>query len=373
MAGVDDFEVRYVEVVGNVVSAPQVIRTVQRRVGIALVFDGTGQPIVSYLGGAPGFAPGTSLFWFQSDAVIARRTPPATWTETVLVADGDVASCGNPASDRGFLVGLFPAMAFDGVGRLHLASRDVHDGQFPLQDLAASDVEVVEDVIGNRVFRCAQPGGIDKQGHGGHLRMAIGPGNEPMIVHDQILSMVTGPGRDVRFQRRTSTGSWTQPAVVATVSDTMTGASLAYHPTTGAMFAVTDGATSRLQYWSNSDSSLANAAWQRVDVLTAGSSGWYPSLAVSSAGVPSIAFYHCSPRASVAADTCLQSEDELRLATQNGGAWTIESVDPEGGLAPQLAISSSGKRVIAYRTPAARRSNQTVEPTAGALKLALER
>lgn len=373
MAGVDDFDVKYVEVLNGVVAAPQVVRTVQRRAGIALVFDGTGQPIVSYLGGAPGFEPGNPVFWFQSDAVIARRAPPSAWTETVLITTGDVVTCGNPVSDRGFLVGVFPTMAFDGTGKLHLAYRDPHMAAFPFQDFAASDVEVVEDVIGNRVNRCAAEGGTIKPAWGGHLDMAIGPGLEPVLVHDKIQGGVDGVGRDVLFQRRQSNGTWTTPVTVATMSNTMSGPSVAGHTTAGVAFAVIDASVNQLQYWSNTDSTVASTAWQRENVLSSGSSGWYPSLAFSSAGVPSIAHYQCSQRASVADGDCLQSEDELRLATRVGATWAFESVDASGGVGPKLAFTSSDKRVIAYRMPAARRANLTVEPMAGALKLAIER
>ena len=373
MAGVDDFDVKYVEVLNGVVAPPQIIRTVQRRAGLALVFDGTGQPIVSYLGGAPGFEPGGPVFWFQSDAVIARRTPPSTWTETALVTTGDVVTCGNPASDRGFLVGVFPAMAFDGAGRLHLAYRDPHAAMFPFQDFAASDVEVVEDVIGTRSFRCAQPGGSDKGAWGGHLDMAIGPGLQPVLVHDKVFGGVVGAGQDVVFQRRQATGSWTAPVTVATVSNTMSGASVAGHASVGVALAVTDAATNQLQYFSNADSMVPSSAWQRENVLSSGSSGWYPSLAFSSAGVPSIVHYQCSQRASVAEGDCLQAEDDLRLATKRGTTWSFESVDPAGGVGPKLAFTSADKRVIAYRVPAARLANGSAEPTAGALKLAIER
>ncbi len=371
MAGVDDYDVKYVEVQNGVVASPQVVRTVQRRAGIALVFDGTGQPIISYLGGAPGFEPGGAVFWFQSDAVIARRTP--AWTETVLVTGGDVVTCGNPVSDRGFLVGVFPTMAFDGTGKLHLAYRDPHSAQFPMADFAGSDVEVVEDVIGTRSFQCVKPGGSDKGGWGGHLDMAIGPGLEPVLVHDKQFGGVAGTGQDVVFQRRQSTGTWTAPVTVATMSNTMSGPSVAGHSTVGVAFAVVDATVNQLQYWSNADSMVASTAWQRENVLSTGSSGWYPSLAFSSAGVPSIAHYQCSSRSSVPDGDCRQSEDDLRLATRTGPTWTFESIDASGGVGPKLAFTSGDKRVIAYRVPGARRADTSVEPTAGALKLAIER
>lgn len=160
---------------------------------------------------------------------------------------------------------------------------------------------------------------------------------------------------------------------VATVTNTMSGPSVAGHTSAGVAIAVTDAATNQLQYLSNADSMVTSSAWQRENVLSSGSSGWYPSLAFSSTGVPSIAHYQCSQRASVAEGDCQQAEDDLRLATKRGTTWSFESVDPAGGVGPKLAFTSADKRVIAYRVPAARLANGSVEPTAGALKLAIER
>jgi hypothetical protein len=376
--GVPDHDIKYVEVVNGVASPPETIRFVQRRIGLAIAFDPMERPVVSYLGGAQGFEPGMSIFWFQSDSVVTTRMGPNQWVETIVTQNGDDVTCGNPVSDTGFLVGLFPALAFDSTGKLYLAYRDTHNGQYPQQDWAGSDVEVIENVRGTRRPVCVQNGGDNKQGGGGRIRMAIGANDQPGIVYDKALGGADTRGNDVVFQRRLPTGQWTGPALVSNISDTMTGASLAYHPNEGWAIAVTDGQTNKLLYRRNTDPDVDSRRWQQAEeVFASGTGGWYPSLALdvdpAFPGEPSIAYYVCSRRDQVTAAECSQDQDELRVARRSGGVWRETVVDRGGGYAPQLAFLPSGKRVIAYRVPAAINGSNRVEPTAGAVKLAIER
>lgn len=378
MAGVKDYDIKYVEVVNGVASAPEIIRYVQRKIGLALVFDSMGRPIASYLGGAQGFEMGMSVYWFQSDSVIARRTAPGTWVETIVTTDGDNVMCGNGVSDIGFLVGLYPALAFNSAGELYMAYRDTHNGQYPQQDWAGSDVEVIENVLGGRRLVCAQNGGNNKAGWGGRIRMIIGPNDQPAIIYDKALGGADTRGNDVAIQRRLANGTWSPPDLVANVSDTMTGASLGWHANEGWAFAVTDRQTNKLLYRRNPDPNANSMMWESpTEVYASGTGGWYPSLAMDNdpafAGEPSIAYYVCSRRDQVAPGDCSQDQDELRVARRSAGVWREQTVDVGGGFAPQLAFLPSGKRVIAYRVPGAVRGDGSVEPTAGAVKLAIEK
>jgi hypothetical protein len=379
MAGVKDYDIKYVEVVNGVASAPEIIRYVQRKIGLALVFDPMGRPIASYLGGAQGFEVGMSIYWFQSDSVVARRMAPGTpWVETVVTTDGDNVRCGNGVSDIGFLVGLYPALAFNQAGELYMAYRDTHNGQYPQQDWAGSDVEVIENVLGSKRLICAQNGGNNKAGWGGRIRMIMGPNDQPAIIYDKALGGADTRGNDVAIQRRLENGTWSPVEVVANISDTMTGAWLAWHANEGWSFAVTDRQTNKLLYRRNPDPNANSMMWESPqEVYASGTGGWYPSLALDNdpafAGEPSIAFYVCSRRDQVPPSDCPQDQDELRISRRSSGVWREVVVDTGGGFAPQLAFLPNGKRVVAYRVPAAIRANGSVEPTAGAVKLAIEK
>jgi hypothetical protein len=371
--GQPDFDIKYVEwKQGALVGPPETLRFVQRKVGIALAFDPTnGEPVVAYLGGAAGFVQGMSIFWFQSDAVINRRTN-GVWTETVIATTGDQVTCGNVVSDRGLLVGLWPALAFDSTGKLYFGYRDGHDGQFPQQDWGGSDVEVWSGTTTPSMGACVAEGGNNKNAYGGHLQMIMGPNNQPAVVHDQMFGTADSNGTNVVFQLKGAT-TWPMPGgTLLNISNTQTGPALAWDAMEGFGIAVVDRSASQLTYVN----SLNGAAWSNPDpVFGAGSGGWYPSLAMDPINhEPSIAFYICSPRNGIAETSCLTTEDELRVTQRIAGTWRETVVDPEGGFAPKIGFFASGKRVVVYRLP------PSVDPTTGLtstkvgkLKIAVER
>ncbi len=165
-----DYEIRYIQVEGGQVSPPERVDTVQRVYGLSVAFDSNGRAAVAYLGGGSD----ESAYWFQSDLEVAFRTAPNTWTSRIPVTMGNQATAGNPVSDRGFLVGLNPAIVFKGT-EAFVAYRDGHDGQFPQQDWAGSDLELVSGGPDTWTPRVVAAGGDNKQAYGGHIAMVMGP------------------------------------------------------------------------------------------------------------------------------------------------------------------------------------------------------
>lgn len=281
--------------------------------------------------------------------------------------------CGNAVSDRGFLVGLWPALVFDSTGKLYFAYRDGHAGQFPEQDWKASDVELWEGPLPPSRGTCLAAGGNNKSAWGGHNQMVIGPADQPAIVYDQMFGTGDTNGINVVFQQRiSSTSSWSPPAKLLNIPNTQTGASLAYDAVEGFGIAVVDRATNELSY----TNSLNGTAWSAPDpVFGIGTGGWYPSLAMDPVNhEPAIAFYVCSARGSINETGCTNSEDRLMVTQRIAGVWQQKLVDEQGGYHPKLGFFSSGRRVIVYRTPPAidAQTGLTV-PGVGALKIAVER
>ncbi len=372
MAGRDDYDIKYVEWKKGVISPIQTVRFVQQIIGISLVFDPTtGEPIMAYLGGPDGFVMGDSVFWFQHEAVINRRSGGSTWTETIVASTGNQITCGNVVSDRGFLVGLWSTIAIDSTGKMYLAYRDAHAGQFPFQDWNGSDLELWEGPIPPTTGTCLAQGGEPKSARGGHNQLVIGPDNEPAIVHDQMFNSADSNGVNVVFQFRKA-GVWSTPALKLTISNTQTGPSLAYDSQEGYGIAVVDRGTDQLSYIN----SLDGTNWNAVDpVFGAGAGGWYPSLAMDPINhEPAIAFYVCSPKSGATETGCLNTEDKLMVTQRIADTWREVLVDANGGYHPKIGFFASGKRVIAYRTPPAVDSatGQTITGV-GALKLAVER
>jgi hypothetical protein len=358
----DDYEIRYIQISGGQVSPAEKVATVQRVYGVSVAFDSNGRPAVAYLGGGSD----DSVFWLQSDTAVAFRTGNNQWTQSIAVTMGNQATAGNPVSDRGFLVGLNPALVFKGTQAI-VAYRDGHDAQFPQQDWAGSDLEVAVGGTGGWTPTVVAAGGNNKQAYGGHISMVMGVNGEPAVVHDQVFGSADGTGSNVLFQRRNSNGTWTGVLQVQTVGNAQKGASLAYDSTLGYGIAVVERSDNKLtfvQCRGNTGTQCTVAGdWTTPDpVYQAGTGGWYPSLAIDpKTHDPSIAFYICSNSPGVNEGSCNPNDDELRVTTRIEGNWRELLVDAEGGITPKMAYLSTGQRVIAYRAP----SN-------GVVKLAVE-
>lgn len=369
-SGFPDYFLKYVEwQQGAIVVSPETIRTSQRLSTLSVAFDpANGQPLVAHLGGGAGALMGMSPYWLQSDAVFSRRTGPNAWTDVIVATDGNQVTCGNPVSDRGFLVGLFPNIGFDGTGKLYFAYRDSHDGQFPMQDFAASDVEVWG---GNPLSgECAAAGGNNRNGVGGHLQMTIEASNRVALAFDQVYA-ADQSGQNVLFHVRAPNGMWTMPTTILSVTNTQTGPSLASDPVEGFGIAVLERAANELKYIHSSNGTV----WSQPDpVFGAGSGGWYPHLAMDPVNhEPAITFYVCSTSTSTNELNCPVGQDELRVTQRIGGTWGDTLVDLEGGFSPKLGFFDSGKRVVVYRVPPAVLPDGGVVLNEGALKIAVER
>ncbi|HEV3048731.1 MAG TPA: hypothetical protein VGX50_00380 [Longimicrobium sp.] len=359
--GSADYEIRYQQVEGGQVSAPEKIATVQRVNGVSLAFDASGRPAVAYLGGQSD----DSAFWYQSDLAVSFRTGPGQWTTSIPATRSNSAPSGNAFSDNGVVVGLNPAIVFNGTQAI-VAYRDVHGGQFPT-DYDGADVEVATGGTGGWTLRVAALGGDSKLGYGGHISMVMANG-QPALVHDKVLSSADNFGSDVLFQRRNADGSWTLPFKVQTVANAQQGASLAWDPALGYGIAVVNRSSSLLTFveckGTTATRCTAITDWTTPDpVYQTGTGGWFPSLAIDpSTHEPSIAFYNCSSASGANEGGCNANDDELIVSTRIEGNWREVLVDADGGWTPKMAYLSSGQRVIAYRDPAK-----------GNMKLAVER
>lgn len=364
VAGVDDLNLNVVEWRAGVVTPPQTLRFMQRTAGVAVALHPTTkEPTVAYLGGPDRLLPNApSVFWFQHDAALATRSNGA-WAEVAARTEGDI--CTNAGAPlNGSIVGLWPALRFDAQGRVVFVWRDVRFAQ-NTTDYTGSDLESVEGPLTMLTPRCVFEGFNTKPGIGARLMMVAGPADETVLVYDQNVRGGDTVGQDVVMQRRTATG-WTPPTVVLSSGDTQTGPQVAWDATLGYAVAVVRG--SILAYRRSADA----VTWENEEqVVSEGSGGWYPSLAVDPLShEPSLAYYACSRSSGVAITDCQTSQDALRLVSRGGGRWqTPVTVDEEGGANPRLGFFADGRRVIAYRVA------NTVDGAAraGVLKLAVER
>ncbi len=349
-----DYNLTYIEWKDGVVGSPEVIDKVQRIYGVSVAFQTSGEPAIAYLGGMAQ----ASAFWFQNDLLIAYRNG-GTWTKQTVTTQGSDCPCPQAmTASRGFLVGLFPSLAFSGTTAF-VSYRDGHDGQFPQQDWAGSDAKLSQGGPTAWTHSCVRTGLDNKQAYGTRTSLVVANG-QPAFVHDQAFGGADALGQNVLFERRQADGGWGPPRTLLSISNVQTGASLAYDPTEGYGVAAVDRSENKLVYTHSIDGTTFTTADQ---VFQSGSGGWFPSLAMDPINhEPAIAYYFCTPRPDGTEGSCPATDDELRVTQRSGGNWHETVVTTEGVYSPRLGFLSSGKRVVAYRA----------QPK-GELRLAVER
>ena len=94
-----NYDLKYVEWNNGIASAPERIRSMQRMVGLSLAFDPLShQAVTTFLGGDPQFVVGKSIFWYQNDLAVARRTMAGTWVESDVVTTSAPPRCSHGAA-----------------------------------------------------------------------------------------------------------------------------------------------------------------------------------------------------------------------------------------------------------------------------------
>jgi hypothetical protein len=372
------YTINYVTYQNGVVSTPSIVRTVQRTLGLTLAYLPDGTPAIGYLGGAnyvyngpdAGYTPTGSTYWLESQAAIAYLLADGGWGENVCMQDSTAGGafnvgglpCVNPAlMNRGSVVGLWPSLVFDG-GTAIMVFRDVHDGQYPVQDWQASATKMCVGSpagwswaapIADDYCSCANTRGA----FGGHNQMIWGVNGALSVISDQMQNdqgEVFVGGHDVRFTMQNPDGTWTTPinpfittcpATGDTIHDTQTGPVMAYSVGTGYVVAVVDHSTDDLMYISSPD----GVSWGQIQhVYQQGTGGWYPSIAIDPiSGEAAVAFFICSLEPM--ATSCSATDAQLVVSELAPAGWQqVINVSGTQFYLPKLAFLSSGKPAIAY-------------------------
>jgi hypothetical protein len=377
-AGTDfnPYQVRYVQYANGKVSAPSVIDTISHPAyGLSLAIQSSGLPVVAYLGGASyGMGAAASIYWVNSQALVAYQQAGGTWTQQVANdAQHDmpaqmVNACPTLSmTDYGAagvgVLGLFPAIGFDSKGTAYDYFRNVHFGQSigTTSDFASSDINGEIGGPATWTDEWAYAGniwnydGAVQLGLGGHIRMAM-VHDQPALVTDEFSSSAgdNNSGENVDFMMRlasTPTSDWSCPQRIISAGATWTGPSMAWDATFGYAVTVYDAVATKLLYTSSTD----GVTWpgtNNVDDVYAGAGGWYPSIAISPVThKPTIADFLCSNvPGPTAIQQCAPAQQAIETRTFTGGSFAAGVVvDPAGGFEPKIGFLSTGKMVIAYR------------------------
>jgi len=294
--------------------------------GAALGVDSDGEPWVAWVDGEP------IDFWCGGHDLVLRG--PDGRTEVAVEESGQAAT-GEPASDAGSVVGLWPDLAFDPDGAPIVAYRDAHFGALQRDDRFRSDLELVRG--GGGFTHEAVDAGA---GAGDHNQVVVDASGRVVVA--TILPVVKqGEDRQGVWVARETDDGWERHRVVA--GEVGTDLSLVALPDGGLALAVwipLEG-SAVLYRWDGG----AWSDWSRTFLAR---DGWREGESADLAVLPDgrlVAAFHTCGRLADDPDNCDLADQGPSLAVEEaGGGFRVERIHQEGlaSCGREVALASSG-------------------------------
>jgi len=311
---------------------------------LAVAPDGT--PTIAALTGEPATLP---PYCGANDLGLYRRGADGSWAVEIAVAESDEAATGEPASDFGTVVGLWPALAFDPGGAPLLAYRDAHGGSLQGDDFTRADLEVAWGTAGGGWRHLAVDWG---KGAGQLNAAAFDDEGRPVLIQYNPRDDLISSERGLWALRSDDDGvSWLRYRLFA--GGVAERPSLAVDPTSGEVWVAWYDGELGLPYVAR----LADpgrfedeAGWEVTEIGDhVYDEGRYPSVAVSPSGVVGVAYQRCG-RASDGIGDCDPSRDAVVFAWRDGPVWEREVVeDEDDGLCGNYAgLVFSGEAPVVF-------------------------
>lgn len=324
----------------SLVEAPVVPLTPQ---GFDLKEDPQGRPSVAYLGGEPQMQ-----FCGGNDAVFSVRDG-GTWTPETAGAESGDSATGLPASDAGFVVGLWPALAFDANGNPALTYKDTHFGSMQHDDQYRADLEFA---LGGDSWSHEAPDPGEGAGNYGSL---LFDGEGRAVAFYAITIETQGNSRHgVWAARRETSGEWTlvKLHVGAIHREVVSLVAPGSGDLIAAWYSEAEKAV-RLRRLSDHEQFADAGAWS--DELVASNQydeGQFVSLALTPANQVALAYRRCKLLTATGGGCDLNDEGVI-FALDEGSYWSFQVVDEADigscGEYTSLDITDDGTAFISYR------------------------
>jgi hypothetical protein len=314
--------------------------------GLALAVSSAGIPTVAFTGSEP--QEGTQ-YCGSHDAVVGYREG-AGWRFEIAGAESGDSVTDNAASNAGFVVGLWPSLAYDLQGNLAVVHKDVHFGALQSDDFRRADAEFAWN-SGGWIHEAIDYG----EGAGDSSSIAFDTQGRPVVLYAIKAEAQAGNSRHgIWAARRELDGTWNQ--IRLHVGAAFQETAVAVHPETGdlvtAFYSAKDLAV-RVRTLSESERFEEIEAWSDEKVADPlYDEGQYVSLAFTPAGEIALAYHRCKLLTSNQ-DGCDQNDEAVIFAVEKESGWqkevVVESTGGSCGEYTSLAFDSKGTAFIAYR------------------------
>jgi hypothetical protein len=342
------YELRFAERTGpgqwaaETVDQPEVAFTPN---GLDLAFDPDGRPSVAYTGGPPEL-----VYCGGNDAVLGVRDG-GDWTFQTAADNSGQAATGEPASDSGHVVGIWPALEFDPDGEPAILYKDSHFGTLQHDDLYRADAELAWRSGGSSWGHEAVDAG---EAAGEHGDLVFDNEGRPVAFYAIAVEAQENSRHGVWAARRESEGTWE-------IVELHTGAihqeiSAAVHPASGdlivAFYAAADKAV-KLRRLSDPAQFAESSAWSSELVGRAQyDEGLGVSLAIAPSGLVALAYHRCRLVTSTS-EGCDPNDEAVIFAIENDTGWSystvVESEVGSCGNFTSLGFDAQGTAYIVYR------------------------
>jgi len=312
--------------------------------GFDLAVDGDGTPVIAALTGEPD---AVARYCGANDVGLYRRGGAGEWAIDVAVATSNEAATGEPASDFGTVVGLWPALAYDADGAALVAYKDVHGGGLQGDDFTRADLEIAQSSGGGWSHTAIDWG----KGAGDYNAAAFDRQGRPLVLQFNPRDDLQGSARGL-WLMRSDDGGATFDSVRLFAGGVSERPSLAVDDDGGVWVAWYDGALGLPMVAHLADPELFGDVddWDIEDVGDrVYDEGRHPSIAVSPGGTVALAYQRCG-RASDGIGDCNPSRDAVVLAWRDGSQWEREIVweEPDGLCGSYTTLVFAGEEPVVF-------------------------
>ncbi|MCK5689916.1 hypothetical protein KAI87_11635 [Myxococcota bacterium] len=326
----------------EVVASPPVLGPAT---GLSLRFDSQNQAALAYTGGEAH-----PLVCMANDAVFATGGA-SNWAYQTAAAESGDAVTGEPASDFGYVVGYWPALAFDNSDNPAIVYKDVHSGTMQHDDRYRADLEMAL-----RQGSTWQHEAIDfGEGAGDYATLLFDDENRPVVAYAITIEAQEESRLGVWVKRQESDGTWSE--VIVHHGEIHQEVRVLQHPVSGdllvAFYSTQDQAV-RLRTLTNPANFEDASAWSSEIVGDARyDEGQGVSIAFLPSGELAMAYHRCKRITSTTSGGCDQNDEATIFAYASGSSWIREEVDSASsgscGDFVGLGIDSQSRAWVAYR------------------------